>query len=213
MIRINLLPIRKEQQRESSRRQLILFAVVIALEVVALYPLYASKDGELSDINTEIVAKKAQVAKLKVEATAVGKLTLERDQLSAQLAVLDSLEAGRSGPVRILDNIQKILSSPRNDLERLEFEKRGWNPRWDPSRLWFNEFQEATGAFSLSGGARTADDVAEFLQRLSSSVYFSKVRLLHSQEASSTDFVYTKFEVQGEVSYTTASGVNQGEKG
>jgi type IV pilus assembly protein PilN len=213
MIRINLLPIRKEQQRESSRRQLILFAVIIALECVALYPLFATKDSELGEVQTEIQAKQAQIAKLKIEAQDVEKLTTEKNQLEAQLAVLDKLEAGRSGPVRILDNLQKILSSPRNDLERLEFEKRGWNPRWDPTRLWLNDFSEAKGGFELSGGARTADDVAEFLQRLSSSVYFDEVRLLSSEEASTKDFLYTKFGVEGQVSYTVSKDIEQGEKG
>lgn len=121
---------------------------------------------------------------------------------------------GRSGPVRILDEIQKILSSPSNDLERLEFEKRGWNPRWDNGRLWFNDFSERKGSFQLSGGARTADDVAEFLQRLSSSIYFSDIRLIRSQETKAVKgkSPHTTFKVKGKVSYSVGLA-SKGEKG
>jgi Tfp pilus assembly protein PilN len=102
-----------------------------------------------------------------------------------------------------LDEIQLILSKPRNDLDRLTYDKRGWNAQWESERLWFNDMSENKGVFSLSGGARSSDDVAEFLQRLSTSLFFEDVRLLSvdQQEDKAAKFSFVRFEIKGKITY------------
>ena len=202
MIRINLLPIKKQQDRDRGRRQLALFALFLAVEVVLLYFLYSNKSGELEVISAENNIKFSAINDLKKQVADVEKLTKEKGLLEQQIGVLDGLEAGRSGPVRVLDEVLLILAQPRNDLERLTFQKRGWNDKWDPSRLWFNTFVEEGGQFGLTGGARTTDDVAEFLQRMSTSVYFDNVRLARAEAQLKDDFEYVTFEISGNISYS-----------
>ncbi len=204
MIRINLLPIKDQEKKASSRRQLILFGLLVLVEVVVLYFVYSGKSGELDQVTTENNIKAASIEDLKKQVADVEKLTKEKGLLEEQIGVLDKLEAGRSGPVRVLDEVLKILSVPSNELDRLTFRKRGWNDKWEPDRLWFNTLAEEGGRFGLTGAARTADDVAEFLQRLSTSVYFDGVRLGAVEQTARGNFQYVTFEISGNISYSLA---------
>lgn len=201
MIRINLLPIKKQQQKETSRRLLILFAVAIIAEILILLPFYLSKSEDVDRAKAENARIQQSINDLSTRVQATETLNSEKTLLLQRLGVFNQLESGRSGPVRILDEVQNVLSQPQNELDQLTFDKRDWSTRWDPGRLWFNEFEEKDGNFRLIGGARTNDDVAEFLQRLSTSVYFENVRLISSEQAEEKDFQYVKFEVVGNLTY------------
>ncbi len=201
MIRINLLPIKKQQQKETSRRLLILFAVAIIAEILILLPFYLSKSEDVDRAKAENARIQQSINDLSTKVQATETLNSEKTLLLQRLGVFNQLESGRSGPVRILDEVQNVLSQPQNELDQLTFDKRDWSTRWDPGRLWFNEFEEKDGNFRLIGGARTNDDVAEFLQRLSTSVYFENVRLISSEQTEEKDFQYVKFEVVGNLTY------------
>ncbi|MBH22874.1 MAG: hypothetical protein CMH57_00170 [Myxococcales bacterium] len=203
MIRINLLPIKKQQEKESSKRLLFVFVVLIVAECILLIFPYSWQKSKLTEIQNENSAKKQEINTLKEQVKDVERLTGEKNKLTEQLDVLGALEKGRSGPVRVMDEMQLILSTPRSELERLTFDKRGWNSKWEPDRLWFNSFQEGGGFFKLVGGARSTDDVAEFLQRLSSSIYFDSIRLVYAEEKieSKVKFEFVRFEIEGAISY------------
>jgi len=203
MIRINLLPTKKHQETEDSKRQLLLFGVLLVVVCVVLYFPLQWKQAELAEVQGKNAQTQKEITKLKETLSDVEKSTKERDSMKEQLNVLMSLERNRSGPVRVLDEMQLILSAPRNELEALTFDNRGWNTKWEPGRLWFNSFKETGGRFLLKGGARSSDDVAEFLQRLSSSGYFSDVQLIEAlQKSSAADKIdYIAFEVVGSLSY------------
>jgi type IV pilus assembly protein PilN len=53
----------------------------------------------------------------------------------------------------------------------------GYNPTWDPRRLWISSYTENKRRIMLQGGAKSFDDVAEYMKRLQLSVYFTDVQL------------------------------------
>ncbi len=203
MIRINLLPTRKEAEREASKRQLIVFVAILLLLCAGFYPVWATKASEVDDMQATVAKKRNEINTLKAKVKDIETLKRNKEALEKQINVLNELEAGRSGPVRVLDEMQTLLTAPQNELDKITFEKRGWNSRWDPSRLWINSLRENGGKFTMDGGARTADDVAEFLLRMSSSVYFSDVKLLSSTHVDATGFSYVKYNVSGQIVYAT----------
>lgn len=213
MIRINLLPIKTTIQKETSKRQLILFAILILVQMGVFFFVYGQKAGKLDDLQEKNRTKAATIEQLKKQVADVEKLTKEKGLLEEQIGVLDLLEIGRAGPVRVMDEILLILSTPKNDLGKLTFDKRGWNAKWDPSRLWFNTLQEKGGLFKLSGGAHSTDDVAEFLQRLSTSVYFEDIRLIATEQTEEKKFKFVKFQLTGKISYSLGAGLAQPKKG
>ncbi len=213
MIRINLLPIKKQQEKESGKRQLVVFAIILLAQVAIMYGFYSWKGGELTDVTSENTRKAAEIETLKKDVADIEKLTKEKGVLQEQLGVLDTLQQGRSGPVRVLDEVIRILSAPATEFEKVAFEKENWDPNWDPSRLWFNSLLEEGGAFRLEGGARTSDDVAEFLQRLASSVFFEAVRLESLEQTEKDGFKYVVFEITGRITYSLAAPAAPGTKG
>lgn len=204
MIRINLLPTRQLYEEETGKKQLAVFAILLLAVCVALYFPYMSEANALKKAKSDNVNKAAEIESLKVQVKDVERLTKEKNQLEAQITVLEKLETGRSGPVRVLDDVQKVLSAPANELQKLDFQRNGWADNWDPSQLWFNSFEESQGVFGLKGGARTSDDVAEFLQRLTSSKYFNSVRLVTAEQSKikTPDFEFVAFEITGNISYS-----------
>jgi type IV pilus assembly protein PilN len=213
MIRINLLPIKKQQEKESGRRMLVLFVLLLLGQSMVLWLMYNDKAGDLDTEAKKVSEANGEIENLKKDVADVEKHTKEKILLEEQIGVLDQLEQGRVGPVRILDELQLMLSLPRNELEKLTQAKKGWNSKWDPSRLWFSSFGERDGKFVLSGGGRTNDDVAEFLQRLSTSVFFDKVRLGPVAKTGSNDFEFVTFEITGSISYSLGAPASAPEGG
>jgi len=91
--------------------------------------------------------------------------------------VLDSLVEGQAGPVKMLDELSLILTPVTDPILKLNVQKRGWNPDWDPKRLWIEAFREEKRKLKINGYARTNDDLAEFLHRMNTSKHFVNVRL------------------------------------
>ena len=102
----------------------------------------------------------------------------------------------------MLDEIQAMLSPYRNEEDRVNQLRRDWNVDWDTRRLWVQDFSEAEGEFSLNGFAGTADDVAEFLQRMTTAYHFDNVQLDVVERMGRERDSLVRFRIYGELSYT-----------
>jgi type IV pilus assembly protein PilN len=177
MIRINLLPVQQDRQRQYGKQQFLVGVVLLMVELVALYFVHGNKAEQLEE-------REQQLGELQTEITALREATAQNDQLNQQkeslqqmASVLEDLEANRAGPVQVLDEMKLMLNAPSNELERVSQEVRRWNLNWSPTNLWLTDFREVDGAVVITGHAITNDDIAEFNTRLATSVYFSGVRL------------------------------------
>jgi type IV pilus assembly protein PilN len=177
MIRVNLLPIKQARRRSAGRTQLIVFAALIAAQIAVLGLLYFIEASEADKLTDEVAVLQQQVNKDKNDVKNAEQLQQKEKQLTQQLAVLKELEARRTGPVRVLDELQAVLSPPRNEEDLFVQLQNNWNVDWDSRRLWIESLEETDGSFSMEGLAVNADDVAEFLQRLSTARHFSDVEL------------------------------------
>ena len=201
MIRVNLLPIKQQKRRSAGRAQLFIFTGLIILEVLVLGLLYLTESSQLEKRNEEVAQSQREVQKAQSEVKDAEQLEKQKQQLTQQLEVLEKLEAKRSGPVRVLDELQAMLSPPRNESDRFNQLQKNWNVEWDSRRLWINSFGEKDGNFNLSGAAVNADDVAEFLQRLSTGVHFYDVEL-DVVQADNSDAKMVSFKIFGKLDYS-----------
>jgi type IV pilus assembly protein PilN len=196
MIRVNLLPIKQARRRSQGRAQLFLFAGLIIVEVLALFAFYLVVSEDRDAKQTEVAALQEQVREIEQEVS-------EAERLQEEKA---ALEARRIGPVRMLDEIQAMLSPPRNEEERVNQLRREWNVDWDTRRLWVEQFTEGGGEFQLNGFAGSHDDVAEFLQRMTTARYFFNVELEVVERAGGgrgrDGARLVQFRIHGELSYT-----------
>jgi type IV pilus assembly protein PilN len=209
MIRVNLLPIKKARKRSAARNQLIVFAVLILAELAACGVIYLSESNRLDTLQDEVQQNQQQVTQAKQAVKDANKLKQRQAELQQQLSVLQELEEKRSGPVQMLDEIQAMLSPPRSKEEGYAQARKNWNTEWDTRRLWIQSFDEGEDGFEMSGFAINADDVAEFLQRLTTAEHLYDVQLEFVKAAGTNKGGETKmveFEITGKVSYAGDEG-------
>jgi type IV pilus assembly protein PilN len=207
MIRVNLLPIRQARRRAAGKTQLAVFGGIVAFEVFVLLSLWVFAEADLDRANKQVAQYQAEVAAAKEEVKDAQQLEAQKTQLEKQLGVLDRLEAQRTGPVRVLDEFQAMMSPPRNEEDRFAQLQKNWNVDWDPRRLWVEKLSEKQATFELQGNAVNADDVAEFLQRLTTAEYFEQVELDQVQAKDEN----VEFKIGGKINYAgRASGLAPG---
>lgn len=194
MIRVNLLPRRREQKREGGNLWIVALAAVVLAEIVGIIFVHAQKKTELDDIQqannvltASINQKKAQVQNHEAVKRDLAEYQKREDAIA-------QLQSGRTGPTALLLELSRMLTSrklPTTDPEAMEKLRRE-NPlaipsdRWDPKRLWITSFKEDNKSVILLGVGKTNDDVAEFLRRVSVSRYFDKVKLVKTEERAAT---------------------------
>ncbi len=183
MIRVNLLPIRQARRRSEGKTQIFVFAAALAVVLLACAVLYGVAASDLAKTKKQVAQFTKDVEIAKKEVADATELEKKKSVFEKKLAVLDRLEADRTGPVKMLDEFQAILSPPRNEEDRFARTKLNWDVDWDTRRVWVNSMDEKAGAFIIKGGAADSNDVAEFLRRMISAKHFDGVEL---------DFVQTK---------------------
>ena len=207
MIRVNLLPYRQQRKRSAGKAQLLLFTGVLVLQVLVILMLWVFAESDLEREQARVVQYTQEVETAKQEVKDAKQLEAQKEQLQKQLGVLDRLEAQRSGPVRVLDEFQAMMSPPRNEEDRFAQLQKNWNVDWDPRRLWVEKIAEKNTSFTLEGAAINADDVAEFLQRLSTAEHFDNVQLevVQAQKDSKGGTPTVTFKLRGTIVYAGRS--------
>jgi type IV pilus assembly protein PilN len=178
MIRINLLPVKAEVRRQYGKQQLLLAVLLIGGELIGLFMYHGMQQERLEQLKADAEQIQGEVDALQRQNQEAEALRDQRTELEGFASVLSGLEANRSGPVRVLEEMKEALNPAANDLQRVAQERRGWNTNWDPRTVWLTSFEEAGGEVKMEGRAMSNDDVAEFLVRLASSPYFTGVQLV-----------------------------------
>ena len=190
MIRINLLPVRQVRKVQIGQRQLLLFVGLLAVEGVAMAVLYNMESDEVEKRRQALTAINTEIEALKKEVGDYDQLERQRNELLKQRKVINELGSKRTGPIWLLREMSAVLSingQPTYDQDEYnELLRRnpgaGFNPKWNPKRLWIERMVERGGRLELSGKAKDYDDVAELLKRLNVSKYFTNVVLKRNDQ-------------------------------
>ncbi|HJX63171.1 MAG TPA: PilN domain-containing protein [Polyangia bacterium] len=209
MIRINLLPIRKVKRAEASQRQFVYMGMAILATVVGVVFLHLQADGQLEDIKRRNTILTAEVARLKQEIGDYDKIRSQREELLRQRKTIQALDAGRTGPVYLLREMSEILSPGKGPtFDRVTYEETlrrdpnaGFNASWDPRRVWMEGYAEDQKHVRIRGSAKSNEDVAEFLKRLNSSVFFGNVNLDSTTQVSGRGIKFVNFGLSADVTY------------
>jgi type IV pilus assembly protein PilN len=193
MIKINLLPVKKAKKRATGQRQAVLMLAAIGVEVVAVVGFHLNESWKVDDKTRRNAETQAAIQKLKTEVGDYDQVKAERDELIQQRDAINKLQAGRSGPVYVFRELAEIMTKDKGPTySKEDYAKRlsndpnaGYNPSWDPRRLYLTSWIEKDRAVKIEGIAKSNDDVAEFLKRLQLSVFFANVVLDESREPSS----------------------------
>lgn len=217
VVRINLMPMGKRAQRAAgggaggTTPWFVAYAACAIVMIVGLGLLYVSKTRQLEELVQQNNARQHDIERLQEQSANIDEVRAQLDASMELEAVVAELQRARFGPTRVLMELSTILSrggQPTIDRQRLEELRRrdpraGASPSWDIHRLWISEFEEQERQVRIVGRGRTHDDVAEFLQRLQISDYFTDVQLQRTaaEEDSETHIDVIEFEVRCAVSY------------
>lgn len=174
MIRINLLPVRAAQKKEKLRSQLTVLILCLALVAAACGGLYVRQNGAIEAIKQDIASLDKQNNDLRKQLREVANFDQMKQDLQKKLDVLASLKAGKSGPVRLLDELNRTL----------------------PDKVWLTDFSEQGGNVSLNGFGDSEKTVASFMKRLEESPYYRNVELAITEQADVGGMKMQKFSLR-----------------
>ena len=155
MVRINLLPVRVSKKKEAGKQQLAIIAAVLVAGLLANWAWGASRASDLKAREAKLARTRDDIAQLERIIGEVKNIKDAQQELQKKLDVLDKLKQGRTGPVRMLDELATVM----------------------PRQLWLSKLDEKAGQVTFAGTAVSIDDVSEFMSRLKQSKYFTKVEL------------------------------------
>ncbi len=209
MIRINLLPIRKAKRAEAGQRQFLFMGMAILATIGGLVFVHLQASSSLDEVNRRNTILSADVARLKQELGDYEKVKAQREGLLRQRKTIQALDAGRTGPVYLLRELSEILSPGKGPtFDRITYEEQlrrdpnaGFNASWDTRRVWIDSYTETDHRVKLKGAAKSNEDVAEFLKRLNSSVFFSEVNLDSTAQQSGRSVKFVSFSLSAKVVY------------
>lgn len=161
MIRINLLPVRAAKKKDLGLKQLVLLGLLVVGVLLGNYYWWSSVDTTLESTKNQVAKLEQDIAQLDRIIGEVNEISKQKKALEEKLAVLEKLRKGRTGPVRMLDELATIM----------------------PEKVWLSSFDEKGGSVTIKGGAMTNEDLADLMKALKKSPFFSEPSLKKSVQA------------------------------
>lgn len=164
MIRINLLPIRQTQKRQTVQQQLLIGGMLLVVTIIACIVWSATVSSRVDDRKQQIAQKRNELKQLDKIIGEVNEFTTKKKELEEKLKIIEQLRKGKTGPVKALDDLATEI----------------------PNRVWLQEVTEQNGAVTVKGIAIDHEDVSAFMKSLQKSKYFSGINLQFSKVQSGT---------------------------
>jgi type IV pilus assembly protein PilN len=192
MIRINLLPVRVSKKTIAGKQQLLLFGLIVVLGLVLNLLWQQSRAADLRSREAKLKRTQEDIAQLEKIIGEVKNIKAQQAALKEKLDILEKLKAGRSGPVRMLDELA-TLTPKRLELKKME--------------------EKAGGALQFDGSAGSIDDVSAFMSALKISKYFTAVELKKTTAATRKAFRIVDFTITATTSYAPTATAAAGAAG
>ena len=197
MIRVNLLPQKREVKRTAEGNQgwLLMVLGAVVVEIVALVLFHQVKREELARQTRTNAELTSQTEQIKKTVANHADIKAQLEVLRAREDAISKLQAARTGPTAVLLELAHVLTNGRGpsvDPDLLAQLRRDnptsvYNPSWDAKRLWLTSLAEADRTIKIEGLARDGDDVSELARRLGLSIYFADVKLLPAAKTTDAD--------------------------
>ncbi|MDA8162721.1 MAG: PilN domain-containing protein [Desulfobacteraceae bacterium] len=175
MIRINLLPVREWQKRETARQYLSVFFLSFILLLTILGGLWITVQNILSSQRQAFNALEADKAKLSYVGKTLSDIEARRKAIKEKFVAIEALQKDRAIAVRIFDQIAGSVPADRLWLTGIVFKDQG---------------------LKLNGVALDNQTVALFMRRLETVPIFHSVNLTSTKRKPYQGQNLMDFEVQ-----------------
>ncbi len=155
MIRINLLPVREARRAANMRKHGVFLGGAVGAGVALSLIISMWMAASISRERALIAVRETELKKLELVQKEVRKFQDEQHEIEQKLAIIDQIEAARTGPVKIMDELATRI----------------------PQRVWLRKLTAKGGVLLLEGNAIDAEIVADFAAALEDSPMLSQVDL------------------------------------
>jgi len=157
MIRINLLGTERKQTKKApafdvGQRLTVACSLILVATVVGIGWWFWSLQNESARIDSEIIARTAEAARLQTLLAEVQKFEAQRTQLQQRVQLIEQLRSGQSVPVQLLDHVSKSL----------------------PEMLWLTDMNQEGGAVTIQGRSTTLIALSDFVANLGTGGFLKK---------------------------------------
>ncbi|MFQ5458247.1 MAG: PilN domain-containing protein [Myxococcota bacterium] len=159
MITINLLPVREAKKRETERMNAVVLGGVIGGTLLLILAVHLAISARVSSVNTQIQSTQAEIDELSKVIGDVAEFKRRKADIEEKLNVIQTLDANRGGPVRILDELATRL----------------------PEKIWLTSLTQSNGALTVEGLSIDNETIATYMTKIGESPFFTNVELERSQ--------------------------------
>jgi type IV pilus assembly protein PilN len=167
MIKINLFPFREAIRKENVRRQVTVYILSIVFLLLASAYGYLHYNNKVKELREERDVKQKELDSFKDINAKIAAIQKTIAEVDLQLKTIKMLEEGKTGPVKLLDD---IASSVLKD------------------KLWLTTLKEERGALTLNGTAMDNETVADFMDRLEDTESINSVELVKTTQKKIPEF-------------------------
>ena len=173
MIKINLLPVRAAQKKESARQQISILLLAITAVLVIAFGIYSVTLAKISTAQEEIGKSEQEIKRLKEKIGEIDNIKKFQAEVKKKLDILSQLRRDKTGPATRLAKLSDAV----------------------PDKLWLTKYAENGGNVSLAGVAFNEELIAAFMRNLQASNAFTNVELLVSEQMELGGMKAKKFEI------------------
>jgi len=161
MIKFNLFPFRAARIKENIRRQVTIYILSIIFLTLASSYFYLDLNGKVKSLRNKQDVKQKELDSFKDTNVKIAALKKTIADVEVKLKTIQRLEKGKTGPVRLLDDI--ATSVPED-------------------KLWLTTLKEQKGTLILNGTAMDNETVADFMNRLQNTKSINSVQLVRTRQ-------------------------------
>jgi type IV pilus assembly protein PilN len=165
MIRINLLPHREEKRKRREQQFAVLGGLVALLGVVVAGAVWLYLDAQVTQQRQNVAYMKSEIAKLDKQIEEIRKIREETAALLAKKRVVESLQANRSEPVQLLDQLLRQL----------------------PEGVYLKSIKQAGTKVNVVGYAQSNARVSTLMRNLGASPYLENPELIEIKAVPAPD--------------------------
>ena len=161
MIKVNLFPFRAARIKENIRRQVTIYVLSVIFLILASSYFYLDLNNKVNTLREERDAKQKELDSFKDTNRKIAALKKTIAAVEVKLKTIKRLEKGKTGPVKLLDDI--AMSVPED-------------------KLWLTTLKEQKGTLVLNGTAMDNETVADFMDRLQNTQSINSVQLVRTRQ-------------------------------
>ena len=165
MIRINLLPHREEKRKRREQQFAVLGGLTLILGAVIAGAVWLYLDAQVTQQRQNVAYMKSEIAKLDKQIEEIRKIREETAALLAKKRVVESLQANRSEPVQLLDQLLRQL----------------------PEGVYLKSIKQTGTKVNIMGYAQSNARVSTLMRNLGASPYLENPELIEIKAVPAPD--------------------------